>query len=897
MSRLTLTLLGPPRIELDGEPVHVGRRKSVALLAYLALSHAPQSRDALATLLWPGYDQSHARGHLRRALTTLTSKLGGAWFAADQDTVSLAPIASPCYSPEPVEGAAGRAGSRLWLDVAQFRRLLADCDAHEHPSDAACPECQALLTEAVELYQDDVLAGFSLPDSPAFDEWQRYQTQRLRDELAGALERLSRCLAAQDEYDQAIAHGRRWLKLDPLHEPAHRGLMALYAQAGRRPEALRQYRECLRVLEAELGVPPSAETAALYERLREAQVTPLEKGGPAPAPSPAQLPAFLQQAQDIILSLPKEGILSYKTPTVAERPVFVAREAELAWLAGHLETALAGQSRVVFVTGGPGRGKTALMSHFARQALAAHPDLLVASGACNAYAGVGDPYLPFRETLAMLSGDVETRWAAGTISRAHARRLWAALPLVVQALLDHGPHVIDALLAGSALLSRVETFQTFSDSESLKVSELREWVERDKAHSDLEQAALFQQFTNVLLALAAQHPLLLTLDDLQWADDGSIGVLFHLGRRLEGSRVLIIGAYRPEEVAAGRGGERHPLEKVVAEIQRDFGDVSLDLSRVDETEGRGFVEALLDREPNRLGRAYRETLHRHTGGHPLFTVELLHAMQARGNLVRDHEGQWVEGPNLDWGTLPARVEAVITERVGRLSHDLRDLLAVASVEGERFSAQVVAQVQGVPERKVLRGLMELSTRHRLVRESEALQVAGTGRFVFRYQFAHALFREYLYHSLSAGERMLLHGEIGTALEGLYGDAADEIATTLAHHYDQAGIRERAAVYTLRAGDRARRAYANDEAIVHYQRVLELLGPAAELRGSQDEAEWRLAALTGLGRVHFEGGNLADAERDLRQAIALGKEIDLAPRALVRIYFRLNLVLLWQGRID
>ena len=132
----------------------------------------------------------------------------------------------------------------------------------------------------------------------------------------------------------------------------------------------------------------------------------------------------------------------------------MGREAELARLEGYLEAAIEGQGQVAFVVGGAGRGKTALLRAFAERAMAAHPDLLVVSGACNAFSGVGDAYLPFREALGMLTGDVERRWAAGTVSADHARRLWSALPVTLPALVQHGPHVINGLVSGRQLLAR-----------------------------------------------------------------------------------------------------------------------------------------------------------------------------------------------------------------------------------------------------------------------------------------------------------------------------------------------------------------------------------------------------------------------------------------------------------
>jgi predicted ATPase len=126
-------------------------------------------------------------------------------------------------------------------------------------------------------------------------------------------------------------------------------------------------------------------------------------------------PAFLSEDGDQVAS---------------PHPVFVARKRELAQLDAHHAAALDGHGRVVFVTGEAGCGKTALLAEFAHRAQAARAELIVASGACNAFAGIGDPYLPFREVMGMLSGDMEAHWAAGLISREHARRLWQMLPEV-----------------------------------------------------------------------------------------------------------------------------------------------------------------------------------------------------------------------------------------------------------------------------------------------------------------------------------------------------------------------------------------------------------------------------------------------------------------------------------
>jgi DNA-binding SARP family transcriptional activator len=249
MSSLAIYLLGPPRIERGDEPVHISRRKAVALLAYLAVTGTPHSRDALATLLWPERSQSRARAYLRRALSELNRTLGEGILAIDRETAGLSHSAT------------------VSLDVDEFRARLQTVHAHDHPQTVLCPDCRAGPEEAVELYSDDFMAGFTLRDCPAFDEWQFFQREALRGELAGALERLAAWHGAQGEHERAIAHDRRWLELYPLAEAAHRHLIALYAASGQRNAALRQYAECERLLQEELGVPPEEETRALAQTL------------------------------------------------------------------------------------------------------------------------------------------------------------------------------------------------------------------------------------------------------------------------------------------------------------------------------------------------------------------------------------------------------------------------------------------------------------------------------------------------------------------------------------------------------------------------------------------------------------------------------------------------------
>lgn len=546
--------------------------------------------------------------------------------------------------------------------------------------------------------------------------------------------------------------------------------------------------------------------------------------------------------------------------------VFLGRQHELDRLQAFAARAAAGKGHVVFVSGEPGSGKTALLREFEQRAQSLDAELVVAEGECNAQAGIGDPYLPFRDILRLLTGDVDAKLARGAISPENASRLRRCFGNSGEALVHLGPDLVHLFLpvAGVALKAMAYLGEKAGWLEKMK--EIAERKPEGSQADALDQAHILDQFCRVLKALAEKHPLMLVLDDLQWADAASIALLFTLGRRIGDSRILIVGAYRPDEVALGRADERHPLEKTLAELKRYNGDIELDLARNAEVEGRLFVDLLLDTEPNRLGEPFRTALLAQTDGHALFTVELLRAMQERGDLHRDEQGRWIEAATLDWKTLPKRIEGVIEERIGRLDSDLLGILQAASIEGNRFTAQIVARVQEVRERDLLRKLsQELDKRHNLVIENGEIHLAHCLLSTFR--FSHALFQQYAYSTLGAGERRLLHGETGRALEALYADCIDQITVQLAHHFAAAGEQTKAVAYAMKAGEDAERVFAWDVAAGHYLSALD------GLRQFGDNRAQRAAVLEKLAGIAYCQGNpdasLAYAEEALSFYEALG----------------------------
>jgi tetratricopeptide (TPR) repeat protein len=558
--------------------------------------------------------------------------------------------------------------------------------------------------------------------------------------------------------------------------------------------------------------------------------------------------------------------------------MFVDREHELAILERHLGGALGGNGRVCFVAGQAGSGKTALVRHFVEHAFAANSEIALAEGTCNAQTGTGDPYLPFREALAMLTGQGPAKSVRAGASAENDRRLRTVLVRSVQILVEVAPDLVGVLVPGGKLIGEFgkAIAEKVGWMDRLEMLAEKKALTSGAGETPAEQTRILEQYTNFLRKLSQKIPLILFLDDLQWADGASINLLFHLVRRLEDRRVLILGSYRPNDLAAGREGNRHPLEPVLNELTRYYGDVTIDLDTIPEEGLRRFVDRLLDAEPNALGEEFRAALFRQTGGHALYTVELLKAMQERENLVRDERGRWIEGPSLDWSTLPARVEGVIAERVDRLSPDLRELLQVASVEGERFTAEVLARVQSLPEREVVRRVSgELHRRHRLV-QAEGLAQVGYVRLSL-YRFAHNLFYHYLYGSLSDAEQRYLHRDVGRALEELAGGFTEEVAAQLAHHFEKAGALDQAVTYRLQAAHRARRLSGHDEAAAHLVRGLELV---AGLPPGPQQMQMETELQIGLGMVliALHGYGSPRVDRAFSRARELVRELGDPPQS-------------------
>jgi DNA-binding SARP family transcriptional activator/predicted ATPase len=318
MSHLAIFALGPLRIEIDSHPVQTSRHKALALLVYLALHPGKQTRETLSGFLWPEYEQEKASAYLRRTLWEIHRMLGEGWLDADREAIGF------------------NLDAGLSLDVAEFQSHLTAIQRHDHPNSVPCPECISHLHTAALLYRGDFLDGFNLRDSGAFEEWQSLQRESLRGDYARALQKLADLLYQTGALGQATTFAQRWLALDTFNEEAHRLLMKAYACSGQRHQAVRQYQECLRILQTELGVSPDAATTALYEAVITGQYGPAGENSPQPSGNLAQETS----TTDAVAAWLGEAQSSQKMVATSSLPVsatpFVGRQQELEQIAALL---------------------------------------------------------------------------------------------------------------------------------------------------------------------------------------------------------------------------------------------------------------------------------------------------------------------------------------------------------------------------------------------------------------------------------------------------------------------------------------------------------------------------------------------------------------------------------
>jgi len=649
-------------------------------------------------------------------------------------------------------------------------------------------------SQAVELYRGDFLEGFIVRDSYEFEDWAFFERERLQRRFLEALTELSDYCSRQGEYERAIAYAIQILSRDNLQENIHRELMRLYYAAGNRSAALRQYEICKEVTERELGVAPLAETTTLYEQiLRQELVEP-----PAKRIEPS-IEIQWQPRPSPLRPWPKPEYLSSS---------LVGRDKEYAQLIRHLEAASQGKGQLVIIDGEVGIGKTRLVQELLDQA---EPDFDLLIGRCYE----SEMTLPYQPLVEALRGYLPTL----DLSRLQVSHLWLRevsklVPELSEALPD---------LPNSVPLN-----------------------------ADTERSRLFEGVVQFVIALSRQRPLILFIDDLHWADQTTLALLQYLARHVTRERMLLIGAYRTEDMS-------EPLANTVRSLKQDGLLARITLHRLILEEVTTLIREMAGMESG--GEKFSRRLYQDTEGNPFFISEVIRSLFEEGILYRDEHGWTTDLKDFDTSyaqiPIPPSVRDVIQARLNRLDETSYQMLETAAVFRQQFYFVTVKRACDKSEDEALDAFDRLMSAQ-LIKEVE-VGIKGSS-----YGFNHDKIREVAYQQMSGARRQQVHRRVGEALETEYRNRLDEVVSRLAHHFAAGGDREKALRYSIGAGDRARELYANEEAIAYYQRALELA-----------ESEQELATIyEGLGDVCALVGKHHNAIESYKSVLSsAGEELD------------------------
>lgn len=550
MAAYRVFLLGAPRIESHHQTVAIDTRKALALLAYLIISGEPQSRDTAAALLWPESDQTSARAALRRTLSTLRRVLSEDVVDFGREVLTLKPSGD------------------FWCDVTAFRSFLLECRSHGHPDGQVCTRCQAPLVEAAEIYRGDFLEGFSLRDSVGFDDWQFLQADQLRRELAGVLERLVVIYSNGEEFSTALEYARRWLSLDPLNEIAHRFLIALYALNGQRSAALRQYRDCVRILDQELGVPPLDETTQLYEDVKTNRFEQLSSFG---------LLTELNQQYPVETNIRSQT--SAPQSLVIDRTPIIGRIPEKKQLTQSYE-GIQQNGILAALTGEAGIGKTRLAHEFIAN-LQTHGTKIL-SARCYA----GERNLTYNPIIELLRQGIHQYGSS---------KWWQGL----------NPHWLSEI---SLLLP--ELSDVLGDLPSpLKID------------GPGRQARFYEGICQTLEALIkGTSPGVLFIDNLEWADESTLDFIAYLTRRLQGRPIFLLVSWGTESSPA-----INLLEQMLNNaILQGYG-IRIHISPLSAEQSQELIERVVIND-QKLSQGLINRIIEESDGLPYFLVEYLQAI-------------------------------------------------------------------------------------------------------------------------------------------------------------------------------------------------------------------------------------------------------------------------------
>jgi predicted ATPase/DNA-binding winged helix-turn-helix (wHTH) protein len=532
-------------------------------------------------------------------------------------------------------------------------------------------------------------------------------------------------------------------------------------------------------------------------------------------------------------------------PQATDNGPFVGRETAIQEMLRIWANVERGSRQMLFVTGEAGIGKTTIISGFLRN-IPAHNRTW---GQCIQHFGFGEPYEPLLDGLTRLY-----RQSGGA--------------KVVSAIERYGPTWLAQLPA-------------------LLTPERYAALRRNVAGTTRER--MFRELTDVMEAITHEVPLIFCLEDLHWSDPSTVEWIAAFAQRPEASRLLLIGTFRPSEVAE----TNHPLEAIFRELKAKRFCHEIALHGLDESSIAKYVRVRFRWAVGQEGNAAQlvPLLHAQTDGNPLFVINVLGDLVDR-HLLLESNGYWqLRSPltRQDLG-IPEDIRRVIDQQIGRLTASELALLEVASVTGLTFSLSLVASVAGVSESSADEILASLCRQLRFIRRIAALDGSKQSASA-QFEFIHVLYRDTLYQRISPIRLRDLHCTIGICEELALGEQASSVAAELAMHFECADDTSRALFYLEKAAQNARHRSAFTEARNFFDRALKLLKRQAP---GLERTERQAVLLTGLGGVIMatQGWGASEAEEAYSQAWALRQNLGENPKLFSALW---GLWLFYWGR--
>lgn len=505
----------------------------------------------------------------------------------------------------------------------------------------------------------------------------------------------------------------------------------------------------------------------------------------------------------------------------------VGREETLARMSAALARAADGERQILFLAGGAGIGKTAVVEAFAKR-LEHDATWRVTRGVCVEHYGAAEPYQPLLDAIARLCRGADAERFVPVLRRCAPS--WLAQLPALQTPAEH-----------RLLLRRT---------------------------AGVTSERMQRELVDALESMAGETPILLWLEDVHWSDIATVDWLTALAVRTDHARLVLIATCRTGDVRSGR----HPLPAVIDTLRGKGLCEEIVLAALSQEDVCAYLAARFSTARETLDR-FGVLVHRHTEGNPLFVVNLLNDLVERGVLTRESDQAWSLAANVDEAVLgvPEDVRRLIARQLERLNPAERTLLETMSIVGQRGAAAAMAAGADAATVETEATLGALAHDRCFVREYPRIEWPD-GTVSAAFEFLHPLYREVLEARVHAARRVELHRRIGERLEQGYGPRAGEIAAELAGHFEGAREIPRALVHLLRAAETSRSRSAYPIAEQQLRRALVLvdrLPMSAERRDREIDIRIALGSLL----MAIRGWASDEIEAHYRRALHLCQEVD------------------------